>query len=795
MLAMGIGSTTAIFSFVSVLLLRPVPGVADPARVVSLERSGGNGVVDIFSYPDYQDLRDRVSADADLAAFRRTGVDVRASERDHIRGVLVSPNYFRVLGVDTRMGRTLSAEDQNDSVAVISDACWRRLLGGDPNVIGRAVRINGHPFTVAGVLAPSFTGTYPGQPDSVWLPFSAQPVVLPRMSAGVLANRNSRWVQIIGRVGNGVSLSAAATRVEAAGHSIAQAFPGDHAAGRVTLRRGLGLASDDRVQFIQLLSLLGGAAALLFAIACGNAVNLLIARAHDRRRELTIRRALGASAARVGAELLTEGAMLAVIAGSIGLWLAPNVVGWLTGLTESGYGFRPDAIALDWRAAIFTAAACALVAIVFTVLPLHAVASATRSERALHAAGRGVSRGGALVRGSLVALQAAFSIVLAVGAGLGLRTIDRIAHVQPGYATDGAMIGSFALDVHGYTRARAAGFFQSVAEKLRAQPGVQAVSWSTAIPPVMFGGRLSVFRLAEAPPQSELQKHEEALGVRADVATVGPEFFEAMHIQLRNGRGFDDRDRTGTQPVAIVNRALAERLWPGREPIGQFLEAPPYSGPVPPPMQVIGVAADTRHQSLISNAAVPVIYLPFLQHPDTRATLVVRTSLPAASIATAIRQAAAAADADVPPLAVEDIADYAAATLWEQRSIAGAFGLFAICGLALAAIGIYATLAHDVASRRRELAIRVALGASMRRLSTLVVGSGMRFVLAGTAAGLALSLAAGSRLRAVLFGVSPHDPITFAGAALALIAVAAVASAVPARRAASADPNDALRLE
>ena len=795
MLAIGIGSTTAIFSFVSVLLVRPIPGVADAAHTVSLERSGASGVIDIFSFPDYVDLRDRVSADADLAAFRRVGMDVRAAESDHVRGVLASDNYFQVLGVDTRLGRTLSADDENASVAVISDACWRRLFASDPDVVGRTLRVNGSAFIVVGVLAPSFTGTYPGQPDSVWLPFSAQPIVLPRMSAGVLTNRNSRWVQIMGRVRSGVPSSVAAARVAAAGQAIARAFPGDHAAGRVTLRRGLGLASDDRVQFLQLLSLLAGAAVLLFAIGCGNAVNLLIARAHDRRREMAIRRALGASSTRLGAELLTEGAMLAMMAGGIGLWLAPRAVAWLAALTEPGFGFRSDALALDWRAALFTTAACALVTVVFTLLPLHAVASGTRAEYALRSGGRAASRGGGFVRGSLVALQAAFSIVLAVGAGLGLRTMGRIAHVQPGYATDGAVIGNFALDVHGYAPAGAAGFFQTIAEHLRAQPGVHAVSWSTAIPPVMYGGRLSVFRLAEAPPQSELQKHEEESGVRSEVATIGPQFFEAMHIELRSGRGFEARDRAGAPAVAIVNRVLAERLWPGREPLGQFLEAPPYSGPVPPPMQVIGVAADTRHQSLLSDAAVPVLYLPFLQRPDTRATLIVRTSFPAASIATAIRRTAAAVDPDVPPLAIQEIADYDAATLWEQRSIAGAFGLFAICGLALAAVGIYAALAHDVASRRRELAIRVALGASMRRLSALVVGSAMRFALVGTAAGLALSAGAASRLRSVLFGVSAHDPLTFAGAALGLTAIAAAASVIPAWRAAKADPNDALRLE
>jgi len=300
--------------------------------------------------------------------------------------------------------------------------------------------------------------------------------------------------------------------------------------------------------------------------------------------------------------------------------------------------------------------------------------------------------------------------------------------------------------------------------------------------------------LGEAPSQQELQRHEAELGVRAEEATVGPAFFETMAIGLRSGRGFTEHDRAGAQAVAVVNRALAERLWPGQEPIGRFLEAPPYSGIVPPPMQVVGVADDTRHESLLSDAHRPVLYLPFLQNPDTRATVLLQTT-DAGLAAAALRRAGATLDPDVAATNVQDIADYDASTLWEQRSVAAAFGLFAAAALALAAIGIYAVLAHDVASRKRELAIRVALGASTTRVAGLVVREAVRLALAGAVAGTALALAGSGRLRGALFGVDARDPLAMTIAPLTLLAIAALASAIPARRAANADPGEALRLE
>ena len=792
MLAASIGAATAIFSLVDVLVLRPVPGVSDVSRLLSVERTGGVGVIDIFSYPDYLDVRDRVSATADLAAFRRAGLDVRADRSEHVRGALVSTNYFDVLGVRAQFGRTLAATDANAAVAVIGQSCWRDLFGSRPDAVGQTISVNGRPFTVVGVLPANFTGTYPGQIDAVWLPISAQPTVLPRMSQGVLANRNSRWLQIIGRLRGTASLTAAATQLSVAGEAIAQAFPGDHAAGVMTARSGLGLASDDRAEILALLEILGAAAAFLLLIACGNAANLLLARAQDRKRESEIRRALGATPARLARELLVEGAWLAGTATAIGVWLAPEIAKWLIAIAGSGFGIGPDTLTIHWRATAFAASTAALITIAFTLLPLGRVVFT--QDHALRSGGRSSSTRRTRGRSALVMLQVAFSIVLGIGAGLGLRTMRHIDAVSPGYATSGIVTATYALDLHGYTPDRGADFFRTLASRLGSQPGVRSVSWSTSVPPVLYGGKRSVFRRGEAPPQQELQRFEQAMGIRADDAIVGPRFFETMQIALHSGRGFTDQDRAGAQPVAIVNRALADRLWPGEEPLGQFLEAPPYSGTVPPPLQVVGVAEDTRHESLLSDRHIPVLYLPFLQNPDTRATLLLQTN-DTRSIAELLRRAGASIDPEVPAMAVQDISEYGAETLWEQRSVASAFGVFGLFGAALAVVGVYAALAHDVASRRRELAVRVALGASLRGIAGLVVRDAMKLSIAGAIVGISLAIAASGRLTGVLFGVSARDPATFVAASLILLLLTTAASGVPAFRAAKADPTDALRLE
>ncbi|MGE5243011.1 MAG: ADOP family duplicated permease [Betaproteobacteria bacterium] len=792
-LAIGVGATTAIFSMVNLLLLRPTPGVADPARLVSVERTGAQGIIDIFSYPDYLDLHDRAK-DVDLAGFRRSALDVGAGRPQRVSGALVTGNYFAVLGVGAWLGRTLSAADEHAQVVDVSYACWKGLLGGDPDVVGRGIDVNGHAFTVVGVLAPGFDGTFPGQFDAVWLPISSQPIAMPRMSAGVLANRNSRWVEILGRLREGVSRAAASTRVAAIGEALARAYPGDHGAGRLTLRPGLGLASDDRAQMTGLLGMLGAAAGLLFVIACGNAANLLLSRAEDRRREMATRRALGASGTRLAVQLLTEGILLATAGGAAGLWLAPGAVAWLSTLSVSAYGIHPEAFGVDARVGLFALALSALVSIVFTVVPLR-LAGRNGLADALRSGARGVAGSRGSLRASLVVLQVGLSVALVIGAGLSVRTMAKIRAVTPGYATSGIVTASYALDLHGYTPPRAAAFFAALAASLREQPDVTAASWATAVPPVAFGGRRSVFHVGEAPPQAELQRHEEELGIRADVTMVGPDFFRTMGMALARGRGFDARDREGAQAVAVVNRALAERLWPGENAVGRYLEAPPYSGAVPPPLQVVGVMSDTRHRSLLSDRAEPVLYMPFLQNPDTRATLVLQTTTTAAALTPRLREAAATIDPDVPAIAIDDMREYVAATLWEQRAAVDGFGLFAVCGLCLAAIGVYAAVAHRVAARTRELGIRIALGASARGLAALVVRDSARMAVLGIGAGVALSLAIGTWMRDMLFGVDPHDPLTFILAPAALLLISVAASAIPAWRAARANPIEALHQE
>jgi predicted permease len=793
-LAVGIGATTAIFSVMNVLLLRPVAGVHDQGRLVSVERTPGQGIVDVFSYPDYRDLRARV-ASVDLAAFRRTLVDLRdrRGETTRVSGALVTDNYFSVLGVRAAIGRLLTVADVRADVVVISHACWVDRFGGGQDVLGTGVTINGHAFTIIGVTARGFDGTFPGQFDEVWLPLATQPVAMPRMSVGVLENRNSRWIQMVGRLSPQAQLRGAEAEIETADQALAQTLPTSHG-GRLTLMAGLGLASDDRQEVRTFLGVLITGASLLLLVACGNVGNLILARSERRRRETATRRALGASPARMARQLLAEGLLLAFAGGGLGLALAPRIIGTLGALAQSAYGIGAEALAPDGRVLAFTILVSMMVAVGFTLAPAwHA--RATNPVDALRDGARGVAGRITRLRESLVVAQVALSATLLIGAGLSLRTIQRIDAVAAGYRTTGVVLASYTLDLQGYSAPAASRFFATLTTALQNAPGIRTASWATAVPPVEYGGRRSVFRAGEAPPQAELQEREETLGVRADFTLVGPDFFETMGIALARGRGFTAQDRDGGMPVAIVNDTLAARLWPGEDAIGRSLEAPPYSGPVLGPMLVVGVARDTHHRSLLETAHAPVIYLPFLQNPDQRATLVLRTAAGAAALEGEIRKETTAVDPNVAVATIQDLDHYVAATLWEQRTARGLFGMFGLIALFLSATGLHAIVSHAVAMRAREMGIRLALGASASGLVRLVVAHSMGLAAIGATIGVAVALAAGGAIRHVLFDVNPRDPVTLATAPLLLLLVALVASAAPARQAALADPSRALRAD
>ena len=786
-LALGIGATTAMFTVMNVLLLRPVPGVYDQSRLVSVERTQPQGIDISFSYPEYRDLRAGVHL-LDLAGFRRTAFDLRADTGTSTRvsGALVTDNYFSVLRVQPAAGRLLSAADAGAEVAVISSACWRRLFAADPGVVGKAVAINGHIFTIVGIAAPDFEGTFPGRADAVWLPIAAQPVVMPRMSAGVMENRNSRWIQVIGRQTTSAGRTSAEEEIVTVDETLTQAFASSHA-GRLRLMTGLGLPSDDRAEVRLLLTILMGGASLLLLVACGNVGNLLLSRAETRRREMATRRALGATDARIAWQLLVEGLLLALTSGAGGLWLAPRITAIVSALAESAYGVAAAALAPDVRVLLFTLIASISVAVAFTVAPFwHA--RQTQLVDALKDAARGVAGRATRAQGALVVGQVALSAALLIGAGLSLRTLQHIRAVSPGYATDGVVLASFTLDLQGYSGPAAARFFDTIATQLRNAPGMRAVSWASAIPPVAFGGRRSVFHGGEAPPQAELQRRENELGIRADETLVGPDFFQSMGIALMSGRGFSEQDRAGAQPVAVINEALAAQLWPAQNPLGRYLEAPPYSGPALGPMQVVGLAPNTRHRSLLSTAAVPVLYLPFLQNPDSRGTLTVQSATGAAALEMQIRRLSATIDPNVAVAEIQDLAEYVDATIWERQTAGRLLAMFGVLALFVSATGLYAIVSHAVVTRTREMGIRLALGSSPSKLLRAELTRSALHIGLGALVGLMVAAGLAPLVRTFLFQVQPHDPIVYAAVALTLLFTGLVAAFIAARKVTRVDP-------
>ncbi len=713
----------------------------------------------------------------DLAGFRRTLVDLRdpRGETARVSGALVTDNYFSVLGVRAQIGRLPTAADGLADVAVISHACWVDRFGGGQDVLGTAVTINGHAFTIVGVTAPGFVGTFPGQVDAVWLPLAAQPVAMPRMSVGVLENRNSRWIQMVGRLSPQAQLRVAEAEIDAADQALAETFPTSHD-GRLTLMAGLGLASDDRLEVSTFLGVLITGAGLLLVVACGNVGNLILGRSERRRREVATRQALGASPARIARQLLTEGLLLAFVGGGLGLALAPRIIGTLGALSESAYGIGAEALAPDGRVLAFTMLLSVMVAVGFTLAPAwHA--RTTNPVDALRDGARGVAGRTTRLRESLVVAQVALSVTLLIGAGLSLRTVQRLDAVPRGLLDDrGVVLASHTLDLQGYSAPAASRFFETLAAALHNAPGVRTASWATAVPPVEFGGRRSVFHAGDAPPQAELQRREEELGVRSDVTMVGPDFFQTMRIAPARGRGF----RRGAGSCRQTARGDRERharettvAWPGRHrPISRSAPVQRAS-----PWPHAGCRRRARYPSSVVARDRPragdLSAVPAESRSACDAGPPVR-DFGAAGLEGEIRRQTTAVDPNVAVATIQDLDHYVAATLWEQRTAQGLFGMFGLIALFLSATGLHAIVSHAVAMRAREMGIRLALGASASGLVRLVVAHSMGLAGIGATIGVVVALAAGGTIRHVLFGVDPRDPITLATAPLLLLVVALV---------------------
>lgn len=795
-LALGIGANTAIFTVVNGVLLRPVPGIANSGELVTLERLQKNNPDYGFGYPDYLDYREQAHSFAGLAGRCRARLSLNHGATELVIGELVSGNYFSVLGVPLAQGRMIGPSDVQSEgqapVVVLSYSLWQRAFGADSAVIGKSVQLNGHPFTVIGIASRDFLGSVVGSPSDLWVPLTMQPAAIPRMSIGILASRNAGWVGIFGRLKPGVRLDTARTEIQTIAARLAAAYPQSNEHRGADVIASFGIDPDDRGALEKFFALLLASVGLLLLIACSNVANLLLSRSDARRREIAIRLALGATRGRLVQQLLTEGLLLSLLAAGIGLLLAPWTANLMLAFRQPLYAMQNITTAPDGRVLGFTVAVAVLTGILFGLAPA-LQSSAPDLVVALKENTPGGGRRSRL-RNELVAAQIAIALLLLANAGAVLRKMQAVVNQNPGFATANIAMMSLSPTIQGYSEARGQRFYNALLQRVAEIPGVRSASLATTVPPVDFSTRISIFYEGQAPPREYLAGHEFEVGIRVDLNNVAPKYFETLGIPMLQGRDFAARDDASTSPVAILSQRLARRLWPGESAIGKRIEWPTASGPARPPIEIIGVAADAKYRSLLTEPPL-LLYLPLSQNYSASDNLIIRTGADPAVVLPAVREAVSSLDANMPIFGEKSMADEIADSLWQQRMASGLLGSFSFLALALAGIGLYAVVAHWTGQRRREIGVRMALGANPRDVLRLVLSHGAKLAGVGAMIGLVLSAELTSVVSEFLFGSRGFDAAATAFLTALLAAIVLLASYVPARRAMRVDPMVALRHE
>ncbi|MGH2779910.1 MAG: ABC transporter permease [Thermoleophilaceae bacterium] len=782
-LALGIGANAAIFTVLDRALLRPLP-VEEPDRLVVLStlREGGDRNMN-FSYPAYHDYREGSEVFSGLIAFApRPFTLATDGAAERVEGVMVSGNYFDVLGVEPRHGRAFLTDEGRAPVAVLSHGLWQRRFGADAGVVGRTVTLNDQPFTVVGVAPEGFRGLRRGAAPDLWLPVGMQPLLA--QGGDFLSMRNVNWLYLMGRLEPGVTLEQARTSLSL----LFQRLDEENPSGEL----GIGLASGaqgltgDLLDYERPLFLLMAMVGIVLLIACTNVANLLLARAARRRKEIAMRLSLGASSARLVRQLLTESLVLAALGGAAGLLLALWAADLLLGFAPATGASLAFEVAPDTRVLGFTVAIVLLTALVFGLVP---ALQASRLdmipalENDAASAGEGGRRLG--LRGTLVVGQVALSLVLLIGAGLFVRSLRNLQEVDLGFEARNVLLSSLELNGEEYDEARGTAFYEEILQRVEALPGVRSASLATTVTPSPFGSNFGGATLEGYQPAPDEE-------ISFDVNRVGPEYFETLEMPILLGRGFEARDREGAPRVAVINEIMAERYWPGGEPIGKRITF--GSDPDDPSAIIIGVAEAGKYRSVREKEEM-IAYMPILQDYRPWATLLVRTAGDPLAPAAAIRREVRALDPGLSLYDIKTMDEHIAQALSQDRMLSVLTTLFGVLALVLAAVGIYGVMAYITAQRTREVGIRMALGARRGDVLRLLLGHGALLVGLGLAAGVVAALLFGRAVGSLLYGVSASDPATLASVAAILLSVALLASYLPARLATRVDPMVALRHE
>lgn len=784
-LALAIGANSAVFSLADAMLLRPLP-VPHPSGLFDVAYTTPDNPFEGMSFPNYRDLRGKSRAFSGLAAYRLTQVAVADNSAAPARvrlAMLVSDDFFQAVGVTPSAGRAFLAGEANAPVAMIGYDFWRQYSDERP-AIGSSLRINGIAFTIVGILPESFTGLDRFVRPTVFLPLGMSQSLM-AVPTNPLDDRKRPDLVVKGRLRPGYTQQSAQAELAALGADLEREYPAANRNRRPVVRTELERRIRQTPQLLSLIKLLMGLVGLVLIIACSNLANLLLARGRARGREIAIRLSIGAGRRRVVRQLMTESLSLALMGGAAGVVFAYGGILLLQTLSVPSEPPSPLGVQMDWRIVQFSLLAALASCVVFGLV------QAWRTVRldfvdALKAGGHGVA--GArrtLGRDVLVSCQIALAMVVLIAAGMFLSGFRKMLVTAPDFRTDRLISMDTAPALVHYSPAQTKAFYRQLLDRVRAMPGVSAVAMTESLPLSPSQTTLTVM-----PEGYRFPKGREKTVVFG--AAVDSAYFSVLNVAIERGRAFSDADRAGSRRVAIVNQHFAKTYWQGEDPIGKRVRLDSPDGPA---AEVVGVAR-TGHYLTVNEAPAPYVYLPYEQNPRARMTLVAQSAGTPDGLAGPLRDAVRSIDANLPVFNLRTVA-----TLYESRAtdtwlqFFQMVGTMGFIGLALAAIGLYGLVAYTVSRRIKEFGIRVALGASRQDIVWLVERRGLILALIGIAIGGALAAVAVPMLNTGFLGLGASSPVVYALVPIGLLIVSAVASYLPARRAAGLDPLRALRNE
>lgn len=782
-LALGIAANATIFSMVSTFVLRPAP-VGNPATLVSVHLTQHGGCCNHFSAPYLRDLSDQAKTFSGVAGYYELlPVSIGGhGDPERVWGQATTSNFFDVVQLRMALGRGFARDDEHLPVVVLGYGLWQRRFAADPAIVGRPVTLSGHPYAVVGVAPPSFRGVDLVLEPEFWVPLDAMDQLVPTMSTADRNSPDNHWLAVVARLKSGVSHALVAAELTALAPRIIHARAGPDADDGFRFEQAGSLPPREKAAVLTFLGVLSIVVLLLLAIACANVANLFLARAKGRQREMAVRIALGATSYQLLRPALLESMLVALGGGLAGLLLSL----WATQALSAFHVPAPVpvniGVSADWRVLLYAFVLSAGSGLVLGFVPAWAaarpiLASALRGEDALARPGRRWALGNVLV-----IAQIAMSLVLLCATGLFLRSLQSAANIDIGFRSRGLLMMSVDPALHGYSPERTVQFLEELRRRLAALPGVTAAV-ATDIVPLSMGNRSDGFRLNGQPNAS---------GVITDLYMATPGFFDVMGIHRVAGRDFANESATAPR-VGIVNEAFAHQLFRNENPIGHTVIGAGV------PYQVIGVVTNTKSRTL-GEGARPVLYRSLVQtvarDPSFMGySMVVRSDHDLVNLEGGVRREIASLDPSLAVFNVATMPEHLRNALFLPRLAGTLFGVFGFVGLVLATVGLYGVISYSVTRRRREIGVRMALGAQVRAVQGMIIRQGMVLAAIAVLLGIPVALAVAKFSASFLYGIQPYDGPTFVGVPLFLVSVALLACWLPARRASQVNPQTALREE